>query len=292
MIKLQVVRGSGLTPLSIPVIWTEFSDGAITCKVVFSEDYSDGVALNFIVDPSTPVKQITEEINLLFSAIAEKGKILPKEFQLIVPYLPYGRADRRFEDGNPSPLEVFLLTPCTLFDRITVNDPHNYEALLEFSFSAKIEVIPQLQCFLSTTASRKRYDFVIAPDNGAVEKAKTIAEYLGVPLLCATKKRDISTGKIVDVTFNENIPPESNVIVCDDILGGGGTFIPLGEKIRSQGASADLYVTHLIGATGLGGFVGLYDNIYNYQIVGKYLSEKDVIDFNNNGIVKTGKMGV
>lgn len=62
---------------------------------------------------------------------------------------------------------------------------------------------------------------------------------------------------------------------------GAGTFIPLAEKLKEAGASqVDLYVTHGIFAKGLDILKEFIDNVYCYQIVGNYITPKDLINFN------------
>ena len=71
----------------------------------------------------------------------------------------------------------------------------------------------------------------------------------------------------------------------DDICDGGGTFIPLAQKLKDLGAKeVNLYVTHMIGAKGLDIFKGVVDNVFCYQVVGTYLTMKDVQDYNKSTI--------
>lgn len=272
---------------NVNVDWLEHSDGALTCKV----DVEIGTHwdnCHFNVDPSTPVKQILEEIRLLWDALV-KRYVCSEHITLHLFYLPYARADRVFEEGNPNPLETFLVGLANFeFSLVRCFDIHNIQAvtdiLSKYSLDYNIEEVGQLSCF---EYSCKRYngyaqkwDYVIAPDKGAKDKAKSIADMLGVPVVQASKERDISTGRIIKTELDTTLPVGSRVIICDDILDGGGTFIPLAEELRSQGCTVDLYVTHLIAAKGLDIFKGLFDNIYCYQTVAKYVNKQDVMNFN------------
>lgn len=266
------------------VDWLEFSDGALTCKV-----YSLPVEANTVwitVDPSTPCKQVIEELELLWETL---GSVDYNSINLNIPYLPYARADRKFEEGNPVPLDVFLYRLSTIhFDEIHIADVHNPKCLLPNKkiYNDNITNKPQLDCFkdsLSCCTNKNQWDFVISPDKGAVLKAHTIADYLKVPVLCADKERDVSTGRITK-TILPNIDIKTlnpRVIICDDILDGGGTFIPLCEELIKRGCIVDLYITHLIAAKGLDILKGLVDNIYYYHVVGDYINDKHVLDFNN-----------
>lgn len=188
----------------IPVQWIEFSDGALTCRLDKSiKDVEDYISLS--VHPSTPVKQITEEMSLTLDALNRMVDLSEVETYLYLPYLPYGRADRVFEEGNPNPLDGFQeLLEIWNFDAVFVHDPHNPTVLRD---TIKYEIKSQLRCFLDTIADLKqvKWDYVVAPDKGAKDKAKEIADFLKIPLLQADKKRDLSTGRIKKVNLYDGI---------------------------------------------------------------------------------------
>lgn len=268
----------------IPVEWVEFSDSALTCKVDSSVKDVKGT-IHFNVCPTTPCKQVLEEINLLINSLTQLKGDLPS-LELHLHYLPYARADRVFVEGNPNGLETFLQGIQFFFNKVHLFDVHNLEAVeqLFFGLTNDINHTNQVSCFQYTCKRYKGYaqkwDYVIAPDKGAKDKAKSIADMLGVPVVQASKERDISTGRIIKTELDTTLPVGSRVIIADDILDAGGTFIPLAEELRSQGCTVDLYVTHLIAAKGLDIFKGLFDNIYCYQTVAKYVNKQDVMNFN------------
>jgi len=269
--------------------WLEFSDGAITCKIKDLPNIASNVYLN--VSPKTPCKEVINEINLVMDVLLSKYFSTHKvEYVLNMPYLPYARADRVFEQGNPNPLKVFLRNLKQyedIFSEINISDIHNESAIYTSSISKVIKNKSQLSCFkdsLHQDTDKNQWQAVISPDKGAKNKAKTIADYLGAALICADKKRDIGTGRITETVLPDiNIKTaQPRVIICDDLLDGGGTFIPLCEKLKEHGYIVDLYVTHLIAAKGLDIFKGLIDNIYYYQTAGNYINQTDVLDFNHN----------
>ena len=263
----------------VEVKWLEFSDGALTCKIDPIIKNKKFAYISLSVDPSTPCKQVLEEINLVTNALTCLGVSFDQAL-LYLPYLPYARADRIFEEGNPNPLYTFLMDLGLYeFDSIYIKDIHN-KKLIPMS---KLNIVEsdQLDCFINSIPRvRPKWTHVISPDKGATEKAKSIADYLDIPVVQANKKRDISTGTIIDTTLDVDMPVGSSVIIVDDLLDGGGTFIPLANKLRSQGCTVDLYVTHLIAAKGLDLFKGLIDNIYCYHVVGKYTTKEAVMNFN------------
>lgn len=251
--------------------WITFSDGAITCKIDNLPECCEKVFIT--VDPSTPCKDVLNEVLLVRSAVIQNTKTSIYRVVLNLPYLPYARADRVFESGNPLPLKMFLDTVTYCFDLLYTVDVHNQDWVTRYGLLDK----PQHECVQEVVRNLKQYDYVVAPDKGALKK---IYE-LGMPTITATKVRDVSTGRIVETTLDVDVDLSGKkLLIVDDILDGGGTFIPLTEKIKSLGASVDLYVTHLIAAKGLDIFKGKLDNLYCYHTVGKYVNQTDVLNFN------------
>ena len=262
----------------VEVKWLEFSDGAITCKIIDMPSPENYVSIS--VDPSTPCKDVAEEVTLLWSAIGLTLGYRPTNFYLNLPYLPYARADRVFEEGNPAPLGVFLGSLELLnFDKIFVDDPHNEYAI----FLDNMEVRPQHTCFFNSLPSnhKKDWDVVVAPDKGAVEKSKVIAEMLGCDIVFADKVRDVTNGQLKSIDLPDYDFSGKKVLIPDDISDAGGTHIWTASLLKGSGASeVDLFITHLIAAKGLEPFKKDIDKIYYTNIIGKYINQTDVMNFN------------
>lgn len=266
--------------------FVQFSDGAITYKVDTLPEKPRYIS--FDVCPTTPVYRIREELELLTDAVLsnDKTSFYETEWYLNLPYLPYGRADRRFEKGNPLPLQNFLSwlrDEMIEFDEIFVCDIHNPKYVLEDFKGLNITHKPQLECFKSSLPQdfNTQYDFVIAPDKGAVQKAETIARHLGVNVYNCGKERDMSTGKVVRSTLPDIAFEGKKVLIPDDLCDGGYTFIKLSEQLKEKGAlQVDLYVTHLIASKGMEVFKGLIDNVYCYHTVGAYVNKEEVMLYN------------
>lgn len=268
----------------VPVNMVEFSDGALTFKLDELPKNPNYISIN--VDPSTPVYRVREEISLVVSCLENRYgyvELLNTHCILNLPYLPYGRCDRVFEKGNPDGLQDFLdsLGEMNIFTEINTCDIHNTDVIGE---DLPITEKSQLECFKSSLPQDfiNDYDLVVAPDKGATEKAKTIADYLGIDIIYANKVRAISTGKIVDMTLPEGYDLQGKkVLVPDDLFDAGGTFLWLSDILRGKGVSeVDLYVTHLIASKGLSCCKGKIDKIYYHHIVADYINNEDVMNFN------------
>jgi ribose-phosphate pyrophosphokinase len=174
---------------------------------------------------------------------------------LVLPYLPGARQDRVNPTGDVlfSAKSVADMINARQFGSVISVDPHS-------------EVMPGLiHNFRAYPLERVYeklplgYDGVIAPDHGAVARASKAANTLGVPVTYAGKFRDPSTGALTG--FEVSVDEGRHYVVIDDICDGGGTFIGLGELIREQGATADLYVTHGLFSKGTNALKKIYKNI-------------------------------
>lgn len=262
-----------------------FSDGAFGFDLKDLPETAERIV--FSVDPSTKVNTILDELAQLLPSVINALDDMSFHQELFVPYLPYGRADRRFSNTGNDGLRYFLNEAhCNGFTKVVTVDPHNEKAFTEYCQRNDIipEYVTQLQA-LKTTVQQfhidiKRYDAIVAPDKGAVSKAQEIADYYELPLIVCTKQRDPATGKLSNPVVNGDVAGKKLLIV-DDIGDGMGTFIQLATELQKQvPAQIDLYVTHLIGVKGLDILRGKIDNVFCYQTVAGYLTMQDVYKFN------------
>lgn len=273
---------------SVPISWITFTDGAITCKV--SKFNTTGEPNNYAsisVGPETPVKDVLFSLQLLMDALENMECPRPKHIRVSLPFLPFARADRRFEDGNPVPLRLFLKGIEALkFDEVSINDPHNEDALQGYNIPFSIR--SQAQCFAETMRKIVPNDgslVLVSPDKGAAKKIQSISDYLisiDVPhdVIQADKERN-NEGRIINTTLPDCDLQGKYCIIVDDISAGGGTFIPLGHLLKDYAAkTVVLYVTHGIFDRHLGLLDPAIDLIYCHNIVGSFINQLDIANFN------------
>lgn len=177
--------------------------------------------------------------------------------KLILPYLPGARQDRVNVEGDVlfTSYSVAEMINSRGFSRVLVLDPHSP---MMPSLIRNVEEYPLER--VASCYNPKNWDAIIAPDKGAKDRAEQFAKALGLPVVYASKVRDVSTGRLSG--FSVEVESGKKYLVVDDICDGGGTFVGLGEKIVEQGASADLYVTHGIFSKGTKELNKLYGIIY------------------------------
>ena len=161
---------------------------------------------------------------------------------IVLPYLPYSRADRRFVEGDCWGLSVMsrVLNSLDRNNVITL-DVHSGRAqklvdrLVNVSPNPLIQVA--LNCLPIDTA-------VILPDEGAKRYSIDRA-----PTYQCSKKRNPITGALLGFEVPvDAIRKHSAALIVDDICDGGGTFIGIADQL--QGMPLWLYTTHGIYSKG------------------------------------------
>lgn len=271
--------------VSIDFKHIKFSDGSSNLKLLVEPSFTIDNYYSLSIDPSTAGDLVLWEILLAVDALDRFALECTKRY-LSLPYLPHARADRRFEIGNSFPLEIFTNVIKELaFDDIFLNDVHS-SYFIDKCKTPTTET-RQWECFLHSGITVQSGDILVAPDKGARKKIVELQQHLDNKMIAtfvveASKKRDKETGRIIETTLSDNCDVKGKrCIIVDDLADGAGTFIPLAEKLKEAGASqVDLYVTHGIFAKGLDILKEFIDNVYCYQIVGNYITPKDLINFN------------
>lgn len=171
---------------------------------------------------------------------------------LILPYLPYARADRRFVEGDSFGLKAFSKLVNSLgYSRIETFDAHSIKSQGLILGLENISPLP----FIKKAISDIRDDdlTLLLPDAGA---HRYNLSSLKLPILQAGKKRDPGTGKLL--SFDVPYISTKKVLIVDDICDGGGTFKGIASEIINQSISPFdskmylfLYVTHGIFSKGL-----------------------------------------
>jgi len=158
---------------------------------------------------------------------------------LLVPYLPGARADRapRLE------ARVYAeLLNTGRFETVVALDPHSpvMPGLLH-----RLEAVgaDELVDRFLPRALRADLAGVIAPDEGAAQRAGSVARRLDVPVFQARKHRDFRSGRLNGFSC-EPLPAAGELLVVDDICDGGGTFMGLASVIPEAAGRLHLWVTH------------------------------------------------
>lgn len=193
-------------------------------------------------------------------ALERKGV---RNFDLVLPYIPYGRQDRVAVEGESFTLEVFANFLNSLnFHTIYSIDPHSQITPLKIN-GFKEKPINNILMTLFTDIGNNLC--LVVPDEGAVDRSRKIVSQFHeiTSVVYGSKVRDPETGWLTDFKISVDDLGGRTCLVMDDICDGGGTFIGLGKKLKEHNAGKCLlYVTHGIFSKGFDELLKYYDHIY------------------------------
>lgn len=191
----------------------------------------------------------SDDILALIQTKTILDKFKPSEILLYLPRLPYAQSDRAMVKTECSGLKCFAKIINDLnFNNVCIDDPHSdvAEALIN-----NILIRKQYECLHKVNKKyniKGNYDYIISPDGGALKKIYDCSKLFNLPVIEASKHRDVTTGQITHTSVNNgNIDlTNKSVLICDDIIDGGRTFIELAKVLKEDlnVKTVDLYATH------------------------------------------------
>jgi ribose-phosphate pyrophosphokinase len=164
---------------------------------------------------------------------------------LHMPYLPGARADHKEELIFGAAVYADIINRMDI-DKVVCFDPHSHimpELIHNLEIRDSAPLIRQHIVGHADRGGPQKYQGIIAPDKGAVERASRVAGACHLPLYKAEKVRNPDTGKLSGFTC-EPLPDEGRFLVVDDICDGGGTFMGLAGSTGLDRDRLGLYVSH------------------------------------------------
>jgi len=182
---------------------------------------------------SRPQDTSTIQLLQLVSAVKEHGAT---KAIAVVPYFAYARQDKRFIEGEvvTAALLAKLIKEAGADAFMTV-DAHSIDSTKGFA-------IPVTNIDASPVVSEKLLEMrlncasVVAPDEGSLDRARSLARLLNGEAYFMRKSRDRTTGKIVMADADFDISGK-NVIIFDDVISTGGTVTECIKILRRRNPS-------------------------------------------------------
>ena len=252
------------------------TDTFVTPDLVEEFTFPDGQPhLKVLQFPENVTVRIRNPVDLfkvvLLRSTYQRNK---KPINLTVLYLMGGRMDRRLSDSEPWTLDDvgWILNPTDWpFDSVDVFCKHSGVTRLAVGCHPCPMIVEDsffdtgiLNCILgydSELIKGGRYETrdvahsLVYPDKGACDRFTTDYKFpswhkTAEPVVLS-KKRELSTGKILGMQIESGNVGECCVIV-DDLCDGGATFIGAAKCLREAGAKfVGLVVAHGIFSKGL-----------------------------------------
>jgi ribose-phosphate pyrophosphokinase len=206
----------------------------------------------------------SDSIIELFMAVDAIRRIRPYDVLFLnAPFLPYGRQDRVCSPGESFSLQVFKnLMDDLFFNNIFTIEPHSKVTIDKFRNLSVISKDHEFRnLFLENYSGELKDLLFVAPDKGAKERVENFAK--GFPffptVFHASKVRNQLTGEIVGLSLEGNVE-NKDVVIFDDLVDGGRTFIELAKLLKEKKANKIyLLVVHGIFSKGYKELSELYD---------------------------------
>ncbi|MGQ9581914.1 MAG: ribose-phosphate diphosphokinase [Thermoplasmatota archaeon] len=196
------------------------------CYVRIMEDLDgEDVAL---IQTTYPDRNLVEAL-LLQDAIHE-FKI--RKLITVVPYMAYARQDKKFNPGEAVSARAMARALSNRSDGAVLVDVHDEKTTEHFTVpTVNVSAMPQIGDYLAKSA---RVDLVVSPDDGAMEKARSVAEVLSCRWSWLEKKR--IDGSTVEIAPKDVDARDRTIAIVDDIIATGGTILTATRQLRLQGA--------------------------------------------------------
>jgi len=221
--KIAHNLGIELTPTSI----RNFSDGEIWVKY---EENIRGMDVFIIQSTTAPADNIIELLMLIDAA----RRASAKRITAVIPYFGYARQDRKDQPRVSLTAKLIAnLIETAGADRVITVDLHSSQIQGFFDIPvdhlyASIVLIKRLKNLIFEPLA------VAAPDVGGLKTARSYNNKLGGSLVLVDKRRPEHNK--TEITTIVGDVTEKTVILVDDMIDTGSTFVKCAEALKSQGA--------------------------------------------------------
>ena len=233
----------------------QFSGGERHVSINLSKDKTRSSASPIRIRANITNSDDLIDFALICSAVQAEYQA-PIEIEL--PYLPYARQDRVCAPGQANSLSLMKAIMGFVPNAKRVSWDTHSQIGIEALGITNVTVVEMLSAIHQastndafTSLLNHPNTVIIAPDYGAVRRAKAVADQFGVRCIVCSKHRDPASGKIDRYDVPESIDG-SHALIIDDICDGGATFCLAATDLRQHGAAdVSLWVTHGIFSKGV-----------------------------------------
>lgn len=211
-----------------------FSDGEIYCQI---EENVRGADI-FIVQPTgPPANESLMELLIMLDAFRRAS---PSRVCVVIPYLGYGRQDRKDAPRVPitAKLVANLITTAGA-GRVLTIDLH--AAQIQGFFDIPVDHLYAAPVLIEAIRHRElERPVLVSPDAGGVERARAFAKRLKVDLAIMDKRRpEANKAEIMNVIGTVE---GCDCVIVDDIIDTAGTLVNSAQALMDRGARS-VYAT-------------------------------------------------
>lgn len=206
-----------------------FSDGEIWAKF---EDNIRGVDVFIVQSTFAPADNLMELLILIDAA----KRASAKRVTAVIPYFGYARQDRKDQPrvAITAKLIANLLTRAGA-DRIISIDLHS--AQIQGYFDIPLDHLYASPVLIKALKNYKNVPLTFAaPDVGGVRTARAYAKRLDAGLVLVDKRRPEHNK--VEITNIIGEVEGKDIVIVDDMIDTGGTFVNCAETLKERGANS------------------------------------------------------
>ncbi|HVN48829.1 MAG TPA: ribose-phosphate pyrophosphokinase [Bacteroidota bacterium] len=238
MSELMIFSGRSNRPLAekicadaaIPLgnaIIQSFSDGELWVK--YSQNIR-GADVFIVQSTQAPAENIMELLMLIDAAKRSSAK----RVTAVIPYYGYARQDRKDQPrvSISAKLVANLLTEAGA-DRVVTMDLHTPQ--IQGFFDIPMDHLYSSVVLVDYFRKKDMSNFVIAsPDVGSIKMARSYAKRLECDLAVIDKRRPRpNEAQVMNIIGSVE---GKNVLIVDDLLDTGGTFVNAAQALKDNGA--------------------------------------------------------
>lgn len=237
--RLKIFSGKANLPLAVEISeylgeplgqvkLDRFSDGEVNFQILENVRGHDV----FIIQPtSPPVNENWMELLIMIDAFKRSSA---RRITAVIPYYGYSRQDRKDRPRVPisSKLVADLVTAAGA-NRLLTMDLHAGQ--IPGFFNIPVDHLFPTPIFIEHFEQLGIEDLtIVAPDAGAVEKARVYAKKFGTNLAIIDKRRVRENES--EVMHLVGDVQGKNVIIVDDMVDTAGTLVRATEALKREGA--------------------------------------------------------
>lgn len=189
-------------------------------------------AVYLIQTVEPPINERIMELLIVIDAVKRASS---KKINVILPYFPYSRSDKKDQPGVPVTAKLMAqLLESAGADRIITCDLHNPAIQAYFNIQCdRLTGDILLQKYFKDKEIKNMV--VVATDAGSSKKAYKYSEYFKCPMALIDKRRMANDDNAVAVNIIGDVKNKT-AIIFDDEISTGGTILEAAKIVKLNGA--------------------------------------------------------
>ena len=227
-------------------ILDKFSNGEIRVEIKESIRHKDVYIIQTGYSNENELYNVNDYLIETLIIIDACKRSMAKTVNVIMPYYPYSRQDKKDDARSPISAKLFanLLTKAGI-DRLITMDLHSSQ--IQGFFDIPVDNIYSINLvieyftkniFKSIKVEEKENNFVVvSPDAGSLKRTLKFAKGFGLDTIIMHKQRNYSKKNTVDksIIIGNTKLDNKTAIICDDMIDTGGTLIKCIDRLIENG---------------------------------------------------------